>query len=249
MQNASVDITGQVAVTGDSKFDGSLHVEDEIGGAHITSYANADFRGDVLFEDDPTDALDFKGHFRSCVDAHPGIAGTLGADDGSCEHSTMIFDADDNGAFFAVGVPNTVGPTTHHLVNFESDAMCSRLAAAELPANGEPASWIEKPCMVLTTSQDGMLQGVGGLSKGNSQGFGTAEVSGLTSRGASNLYGDVTVGISLQNEVSVNGHITSNRLVFDRDSDGVRYILTFPDPSTDDFRRGSWTSRWRRGRF
>ena len=238
VQNASVDITGQVAVTGDSKFDGSLHVRDEISGAHITSYTNADFRGDVLFGDDPTDALDFKGHFRSCVGAHPGIAGTLGADDGSCEHSTMIFDADDNGAFFAVGVPNTVGPTTHHLVNFESDAMCSKAGRPpNFRRNGEPASWIEKPCMVLTTeSQDSMLQGVGDLSKGNIvSGFGTAEVSGLTSRGASNLYGDVTVGISLQNEVSVNGHITSNRLVFDRDSDGVRYILTFPDPSTDDF--------------
>ena len=44
--------------------------------------------------------------------------------------------------------------------------------------------------MGLTTeSQDSMLQGVGDLSKGNIvSGFGTAEVSGLTSRGASNLY-------------------------------------------------------------
>jgi hypothetical protein len=236
--NATVDIHGGAHVTGDSAVQGSLHVRDEISGAHITSYTNADFRGDVLFGDDPTDALDFKGHFRSCIGAHPGIAGTLGAEDGSCEHSTMIFDADDNGAFFAVGVPNTVGPTTHHLVNFEADAMCSK---AGRPPNfrrdGEAASWLEQPCMVLTSeSSVSMLQEVGDLKKGNIvSGFGTAEVSGLTSRGASNLYGDVTLGISLQNDVAINGHITSNRFVFDRDGDGVRYILTFPDPSTDDF--------------
>ena len=236
--NATVDIHGGTHVTGDSAFQGSLHVRDEISGAHITSYTNADFRGDVLFGDDPTDALDFKGHFRSCAGSHPGIAGTLGVEDGNCDHSTMIFDADDNGAFFAVGVPNTVGPTTHHLVNFEADAMCSK---AGRPPNfrrdGRPASWLEDPCMVLTSeSSKSMLQEVGDLKKGNIvSGFGTAELSGLTSRGASNLYGDVTLGISLQNDVAINGHITSNRFVFDRDGDGVRYIMTFPDPSTDDF--------------
>ena len=76
--NATVDIHGGTHVTGDSAFQGSLNARDEISGAHITSYTNADFRGDVLFGDDPTDALDFKGHFRSCAGSHPGIAGTLG---------------------------------------------------------------------------------------------------------------------------------------------------------------------------
>jgi hypothetical protein len=263
--NGFFEVAGDTAVTGDALFDGELAVTGVISGGTIRGTKNAEFLGNVLFGDEPQDgewittipsiwvlfclpltrfflvsiaALDFKGHFRSCVGSHAGIAGILGKEIDSCDTSNMIFDADDDGAFFALGVPNTVSPTTHHLVNFEADAMCSKVGRPpNFERDGEPASWLEKPCNVLTSeSQVSMLQEVGDLKKGNIvSGFGTAEVSGLTSRGASNLYGDATLGISLQNEIQVNGHISSSRFTFDRDGDSVRYIMTFPDPSDEDF--------------
>ena len=51
--------------------------------------------------------------------------------------------------------------------------------------------------------------------------------------GASNLFGDATIGISRDNQLNIKGHIAVEALVFDSNSDGVRYIIKVPDPSAD----------------
>jgi len=93
---------------------------------------------------------------------------------------------------------------------------------------------VETGEVLTTASKDSQLIRTGALEQGSLvYGFGSAEVSSLTSRGASNLFGDATIGISRDNQFNIKGHIAEEALVFDFNSDGVRYIIKVPDPSAN----------------
>ena len=153
------------------------------------------------------DAIDFVGHIRSCGPTLNGVPA-------KCDSSKLMFDANGDGFGVMLKVPDTAMDSGQSF-------------AITLPQeNGE---------VLTTASKKSSLQEVGALSAGSIvSGFGSAEFSGLTVRGASNLYGHVTIGASLADKLDINSHIVSNTLVFDANSDSVRYILRFPDPSTTD---------------
>lgn len=141
---------------------------------------------------------------------HIKSCGTSDIEKFFCDSSKLVFDADDNGIAMNLYMP-------------DPDAQDESITFP-----------IETGEVLTTASKTSALTRVGALEGGSLvNGFGAAEVATLTSRGASNLFGDTTIGISRDNLVQVKGHIAEEALFFDFNSDGVRYIFKIPDPSED----------------
>jgi hypothetical protein len=141
---------------------------------------------------------------------HIKSCGTSAIERYFCDSSKLVFDADDDGVSMILYMP-------------DPDALTVAITFPQ--ETGE---------VLTTASKNSGLIRVGALEQGSIvNGFGSAEVSTLTSRGASNLFGDTTIGISRDNLLSIKGHFAEEVIVFDVNSDGVRYILRMPDPSAN----------------
>eukprot|EP01043_Picozoa_sp_COSAG02_P005539 COSAG02_NODE_151_length_33583_cov_25.995042_1_plen_2855_part_10 len=164
---------------------------------------DATFDHSMVLGDNMNDKIDINGHIKSC--------GTSAIERYFCDQSKLIFDPNDDGVALTVYVPD--------------------------PQDGfdyEITFPVETGELLTTVSKTSSLIRVGALEEGSLvYGFGSAEVASLTSRGASNLFGDATIGISRDNQLSIKGHISEEALVFDSNSDGVRYIIKVPDPSAN----------------
>eukprot|EP01046_Picozoa_sp_COSAG06_P002180 COSAG06_NODE_75_length_25804_cov_247.408364_6_plen_4151_part_00 len=181
----------------------NLTVADRTELNKVHVFGNIVLDEDITLGDAIEDKVDINGHIKSC--------GTSAIEKYFCDQSKLIFDPNDDGVALTVYVPD--------------------------PQDGfdyEITFPVETGELLTTVSKDSELIRVGALEQGSLvYGFGSAEVSSLTSRGASNLFGDATIGISRDNQLNIKGHISEEALVFDYNSDGVRYIIKVPDPSAN----------------
>lgn len=211
-QDLVLEVTdgGQILMLGPWAQDGgevtmssNLTVADRTVLNKVHVLGNTKFDQSVVLGDNMADTVDINGHIKSC--------GTSAIERYFCDQSKLIFDANDDGVALTVYVPD--------------------------PQDGfdyEITFPVETGRLLTTVSKTSSLIRVGALEQGSLvYGFGSAEVSSLTSRGASNLFGDTTLGISRDNQLNIKGHISAEALVFDSNSDGVRYIIKVPDPSAN----------------
>eukprot|EP01050_Picozoa_sp_SAG11_P002316 SAG11_NODE_115_length_16019_cov_12.462940_3_plen_2137_part_00 len=127
------------------------------------------------------------------------------------------------------------GRLTNDIMNFDKDAngVSMRVHYPD-PSyyRGRDIFFPDESGTVLTTSSlVSSLTHVGALSNGSIvDGFGSANVASLVSRGASQLRGDVQIGTSQQTDaLAIVSHINSPSLLFDANSDGHGLTLVLPD--------------------
>jgi len=125
--------------------------------------------------------------------------------------------------------------TSQSLVFDKSMAQGSLTLRFPDPAGTETIDFPAETGTVLTdVSLRSSLTSVGTLTSGSlGNGFGDASVGRLEARADSFLRRSVELGTNQQDGLSIFGHIKTQQLVFNANSQGGRMVLSFPDPTTD----------------
>ena len=187
--------------TGSAVFESQLTVTNQTTTGHLRSLGKTELAG-------PLTKIGSSAKDAIDFNGHIKSCGTSEQERFFCSYSKLIFDADDDGIGITLKVPDP--PNKAYEISMP----------------------METGKILTSASKTSNLQKVGALEAGSIvAGFGTAEVAGLVARGSSNLYGDATIGISRSNRIEINGHISTEALVFDQNSDSVRYYINVPDPS------------------
>ena len=126
------------------------------------------------------------------------------------------------------------GRLTNDLMTFDknADGIALRIRFPDPTYyQGRDIEFPDEDGMVLTDSSlSSSLTKVGALTNGSiADGFGSANVESLISRGSSHLRGDMRLGTTASQALTISAHINSPSLLFDADSNGQGTRLQFVD--------------------
>lgn len=216
MLGSSLHVGSNVAVGGDTTMDGLLTVGGESTfSSHVTVSGRLDVNSEAVLRQnvqarslEVVDRLDASGHM---------FIGTSNMDQlyiqSHISSRTLIFDEDHSFAQTGAGSLQIEFPD---------------------PARNERISFPEETGTVLTTmSPISQLERVGTLTGGSiGEGFGGAHIAWGEVSGPLITHGDVDLGDSDFDLISLTGRMTNEILVFDADADGVALTVKFPDPTS-----------------
>ena len=149
----NIRLTGPLLLDGTVSMSSNLTVSDRTDLNKVFVAGNVVFDEDMVLGDNVLDTVDINGHIKSC--------GTSAIERYFCDQSKLIFDANDDGVAMTIYVPDP------------RDGMQYEITFP-----------VETGEVLTTASKTSQLIRVGNLEEGNLvYGFGSAEVSSLTSRG------------------------------------------------------------------